>query len=72
MFSHEFCEISKNTFFAEHVWDTASKYKEIFYAFGLKNKIFAGINFQVLAINRTEHYYIGNAPYITLKTQMGR
>ena len=48
VFPHEFCEISKNTFFAEHVWATASKYKEIFYAFDLKNKIFAGINFSFL------------------------
>ena len=24
VFSCEFCEISKNTFFAEHVWSTAS------------------------------------------------
>ena len=45
MFSYEFCEISKNTFFAEHVWATASKYKEVFYAFDLKSKIFAGIYF---------------------------
>ena len=43
MFFYDFYEISKNTFLAEHVWATASKYKEIFYAFGLKNKIFAGI-----------------------------
>ena len=41
VFSYKFCEISKNTFFAEHVWGTASKYKEIFYAFDFK--IFAGI-----------------------------
>ena len=25
MFSYEFCEISKNTFFTEHLWTTASK-----------------------------------------------
>ena len=43
MFSYEFYEISKNTFFAEHVWATASKYKEIFDAFDLKGKIFTGI-----------------------------
>ena len=24
MFSSEFCEISKNTFFTEHLWETAS------------------------------------------------
>ena len=24
MFSYEFCEISKNTFFTEHLWTTAS------------------------------------------------
>ena len=72
MFSHEFCEISKNTLFAEHVWATTSKNKEIFYAFGMKNKIFAGIKFQVFAINRTENYYIGTAPCITLKIQMFR
>ena len=24
VFSYEFCEISKNTFFTEHVWTTAS------------------------------------------------
>ena len=72
VFFHEFCEISKNTFFAEHVWATASKYKEIFYAFGLKNKIFAEIKLQVFAISRIENYYIGTAPYITLKIQMFR
>ena len=38
MFLYEFCEIFKNTFFAEHVWATASKYEEIFYAFDLKRK----------------------------------
>ena len=70
MFSYEICEISKNTFSAEHVWVTASKYKEIFYAFGSKNKIFAGIKFQVLAINRTENYNRGTALYITLKIQI--
>ena len=26
VFSYEFCEISKNTFFTEHLWTTASKY----------------------------------------------
>ena len=36
MFPYEFCEISKNTFFAELVWATASKYKEIFSAFDLE------------------------------------
>ena len=72
MLSHEFCEISKNTFFAKHFWATASKYKEIFYAFDLKNKIFDGIKFQVFTINRTENYYIGIAPYITLKIKMFR
>ena len=70
VFSHEFCEIAKNTFFAEQVWATASKYKEIFYAFGLKNKIVAGIKFQVFAINRTWNYYIETVPYITLTIQM--
>ena len=38
MFLYEFCEIFENTFFAEHVWATASKYEEIFYAFDLKRK----------------------------------
>ena len=42
VFRHEFCEISN------YVWATASKYKEIFYAFDLKNKIFAVINFSFL------------------------
>ena len=70
MFSYEFYEISKNTFFAEHVWATVSKYNEIFYAFDLKNKIFAGIKFQVFAIYRTDNYYWGTAPYIILKIQM--
>ena len=72
MFSHEFCEISRNTFFVEHVWAAASKYKEIFYAFGLKNKIFDGIKFQVFVINRIENCYIGTAPNITLKSKMFR
>ena len=26
LFSCEFCEISKNTFFTEHLWTTASEY----------------------------------------------
>ena len=26
MFSCDFCEISKNTFFTEHLWTTASDY----------------------------------------------
>ena len=26
MFSYKFCDISKNTFFAEHFWMTASIY----------------------------------------------
>ena len=26
VFSYEFCEISKNTFFIEHLWTTASLY----------------------------------------------
>ena len=29
VFSCEFCEISKNTFFTEHLWATASEYAEI-------------------------------------------
>ena len=70
MFSYEICKICKTTGFAEHVWVTTSKYKEIFYAFGLKNKMFAGIKFQVFAINRTENYYRGTVPYIDLKIQM--
>ena len=67
MFSYEFYEISKNTFFGEHLWATASKYKEIFYAFYLKGKI---LKFQVFSINRTENYYSRTAPYITLRIQM--
>ena len=26
LFSYEFCEISKNTFFTEHLWETASEH----------------------------------------------
>ena len=29
LFSYEFCEISKNTFFTEHLWATASKTSKI-------------------------------------------
>ena len=29
VFSREFCEISKNTFFTEHIWVTASESKTI-------------------------------------------
>ena len=28
LFSYKFCEISKNTFFTEHIWTTASDYKK--------------------------------------------
>ena len=35
-------------------------------AFGLKNKIYAGIKFQVFAINRTDNYYRETAPYIII------
>ena len=30
MFSCEFCEISKNIFFTEHLWTTASVYSVVF------------------------------------------
>ena len=30
VFSHEFCEISKNTFFIEHLWTTASDFHDKF------------------------------------------
>ena len=30
MFSWEFCEVSKNTFFTEHLWATDSKYTKIY------------------------------------------
>ena len=66
MFSYEFCETSKNTFFAVQVWATASKYKEIFYTFDLKNKIFVRITSKVFAINRTDNYYRETAPYIII------
>ena len=29
VFSCEFCEISENTFFAEHLWTTASEQKQL-------------------------------------------
>ena len=38
MFLYELCEIFKNIFFTEHLWATASKYEEIFYAFDLKRE----------------------------------
>ena len=28
VFPYEFCEISKNAFFTEHLWETASEKKE--------------------------------------------
>ena len=65
MFSYEFCKISKNIFFAENVWASSSKYKEIFYAIDLKSKIFAGIYFRKVSgfgYNRTENCYRGTAP----------
>ena len=31
MFTREFCEISKDTFFTERVWTTASNLSSIFY-----------------------------------------
>ena len=71
-FPMNFAKFLRTPFFAKHFWATASKYKEIFYAFDLKNKIFDGIKFQVFTINRTENYYIGIAPFITLKIKMFR
>ena len=29
MFSYEFCEIFKNTFFTEHLWATTSDFTEL-------------------------------------------
>ena len=31
VFSCEFCKMSKNTFFAEHLWATASEFMDFFY-----------------------------------------
>ena len=34
VFSCEFCEISKNTFFTEHLWTTPSECRNCLYTFG--------------------------------------
>ena len=33
VFSCEFCEITKNTYFTEHIWVIASRAKDIWYLF---------------------------------------
>ena len=56
MFSCEFCEISKNTFFTEHPWTTASKQTFL--------RIFRGLLLSILQSgNSRSHHYaqLGNA-----------
>ena len=65
-FPMNFAKLPRTLFFAVQIWATASKYKEIFYVFDLKNKIFAGITSKVFAINRTDNYYRETAPYIII------
>ena len=64
MFSYEFCEISKNNFLQNKSGRALLNIRRD--EFGLKNKIYAGINFQVFAINRTDNYYRETAPYIII------
>ena len=46
MFSCEFCEISKNTFFTEHVWATASDCQAIS-LLSIFSKIYEGLTFNL-------------------------
>ena len=67
--SYKFCEISKNTFFTEYVWAAASKYKETFYAFDLKGKIFKVSGFfyklnRKLLYRNCTIYYLENSNVI--------
>ena len=40
VFSCEFCEISKNTFFTEHLWTTASKMNDLKIILGVPDNFF--------------------------------
>ena len=46
MFSCEFCEISKNIFFTEHVWTTVSDYRPIS-LLSVFSKIYEGLTFNL-------------------------
>ena len=48
VFSYEFCEISKNTFFTEHFWATASKHLELKFSTELAFSFHKGVNKQIL------------------------
>ena len=48
VFSYEFCEISKNTFFTEHFWATASKHLELKFSAELAFSFHKGVNEQIL------------------------
>ena len=39
VFSCEFCEISKSTFFTEHIWATASEYYQLTVSFHQKSDV---------------------------------
>ena len=47
MFSSEFCEISKNTFFTEHLWETASllSFNNLWKAAAESNKLKSTLGF---------------------------
>ena len=65
VFSCEFCEISQNTFFTEHLWATASEHSKRIKAFNLKLLYFVYfvvlIEYKVrIMISRSSHprYYL--------------
>ena len=51
VFFCEFCEITKNTFFIEHLWVTASAFSKVFYIFNISISIFSRDTFYLLFIN---------------------
>ena len=57
VFSCEFCEIPKNTFFTEHLWATASEYcSKIFTDHGYDNDFIASDDQVTSAVNKFRDY----------------
>ena len=53
MFSSKFCEISKNAFFTEHLWTTASEHKKQ----DKKQELTKSVNYQLFQYITRDHTF---------------
>ena len=60
MFSCEFCEISKNTFFTEHLWATACVDNKLLIYFG-EDKTKSILFLKVKGLKEINIYFVGHS-----------